>query len=169
MIYLLLAMEATTTVVTEMPEAGDASTWKLIAVGLFGALLAKVVSWVASWFDGKGAQFVQERLAKFEEKVDATSVGAQIQADNALFQIASDAIPELMSTLSENVKRDLADGKFDKVEWQDIGSKLWAATKDHVQGGANDYIKNSSFEDGQVAMAWIAKKLFHKKAEKPNG
>lgn len=168
MIYLLLAMEATTTVVKEIPVE-DTGTWKLIAVGLFGVVLAKVVSWVASWFDGKGAQYIQERLAKFEEKVDATSVGAQIQADNALFKIASDAIPELMSTLSENVKRDLADGKFDKVEWQDIGSKLWAATKDHVQGGANDYIKNSSFEDGQVAMAWIAKKLFYKKAEKPNG
>lgn len=169
MIYLMLAMEATTTVVTEMPEAGDASTWKLIAVGLFGALLAKVVSWVASWFDGKGAQFVQARLAKFEEKVDATSVGAQIQADNALFDIAQKAIPEVMSTLSETVKKDLADGKFDKVEWQDIGSKLWDATKDQIQGGVNDYVKHSSFEDGKVAMAWIAKKLFHQKAEKDNG
>lgn len=169
MIYLMLAMEATTTVVKEVPVDGT-NTWKLIAVGLFGAFLAKVVSWAASWFDGKGAQFVQARLAKFEEKVDATSVGAQIQADNALFDIAQKAIPEVMTVLSQNVKKDLEDGKFDKVEWQDIGSKLWAATKEHVQGGAHDYIKNSSFQDGQVAMAWIAKKLFHQKqVEKENG
>lgn len=169
--FLLLAAEGGTTVVKEVVETaqGGTSGWTTLVAFLVGVVLARVAAWASQWFEGKGAQLVQERLKKFEEKLDNTSVGAQIQADNYLFKIAKGAIPEVMTVLAENVRKDLEDGKFDKVDWDGIGGKLWAVTKDHVQGGANDYIKNSSFADGQVAMAWIAKKLFHEKVEEKNG
>jgi len=167
----LLAADVAEKAAEAAQVAGDGtSTWQLVSAFLIGVVLTGLVRWIASWFDGKGAKFIQDRLAKWEEKIDNTSVGSQIQADNYLFRIGAGALPQVLSTLTDTARKDLEDGKFDKVQWQGIGDKLWAVTKEHVEGGVNDYIKTSSFDDGAVAMKWIAEKVFQKKqAEKKEG
>lgn len=149
---------------------GTGVSWKEAGLVLGGMLLMRALGWVAEWINGKGQKFVEERLTKLQEKLNSNEVLAQIAADDAVINIVKDAIPEVFAELSDTVKKDLADGKFDKVSWDDIGTRLWQKVKPHVEGGKSDYLKNSSFSDGKVLATYVAKKFFSKKKEeKANG
>jgi hypothetical protein len=65
----------------------------------------------------------------------------------------------VFDTLSENIKKDLQDGKFDKVNWEALGTLLWEKAKPQIIGGANDYLKNSSWGDGKVVATWVIQKV----------
>lgn len=135
----------------------------MIVAFLMGGVLLKAVQWVAGWFDGKGKEWIAERFAKLEERLDQNSVLSQIQADNAVLEIIKNCIPEVILELGENIKNDLKDGKFDKVDWDGIGARLWERAKPHIVGGKNDYLKNSSFSDGKAVAALVVSKFFKAK------
>ena len=173
--FLMLAMGEPSTVVKEVVEGVNAtaasgdSWWKSVALVTLGVILTKVVGWIAGWIDGKGAAFVQERLLKLQEKVNSNETMAQIHADDAVFKILHDGIPEVMNAASETVKKNLKEGRFDKADWKELGSNLWAASKEQILGGAKDYLKESSFNDGELLAAWVLKKVFNKKKAKAEG
>ena len=144
----------------------SSGTLQLIIAFLTGGVLLKAVQWVAGWLDGKGKEWIADKFGKLEERLDQNSVLSQIQADNAVLDIIKNSLPEVILELGETVQKDLQDGKFDKVDWEGIGGRLWERTKPHIVGGKNDYLKNSSFEDGKAVAAMIAEKFFKaKKAE----
>ncbi len=144
-------------------------TWQNIALILGGVVGAKVIAWISGWLDGQGAAFVGKELEKLREKSNSNSVLSQIQADDAVVSILESTIPDVLHEATDNIKADLADGKIDSVEWKDIGAKLWAKSKEHIQGGANDYLKNSSFSDGAAIAAIIAKRFFTKQKAQKDG
>jgi hypothetical protein len=158
-------MDSATTVIT--PEAPVSSgVLELVIAFLMGGVLLKAIQWVAGWMDGKGKEWIADRFSKLEEKLDQNSVLAQIQADNAVLDIIKNSIPEVFLELTETLQKDIKDGKFDKVDWEGIGGRLWERTKPHIVGGKNDYLKNSSFEDGKAVAAMVVEKFFKaKKAE----
>jgi len=158
-------MDSATTVIT--PEAPVSSgALELIIAFLMGGVLLKAIQWVAGWMDGKGKEWIADRFSKFEEKLDQNSVLSQIQADNAVLDIIKNSIPEVFLELTETLQKDIKDGKFDKVNWEGIGGRLWERTKPHIVGGKNDYLKNSSFDDGKAVAAMVVEKFFKaKKAE----
>ena len=165
-------LDGATTVVEKVGEAvsqGGESWWKSIGLVLLGALGFKGIMWVSAWLDGKGKLWIDERLAQLQEKVNQSGIMGQIQADDAVFKIMRDTIPEVLGELAETAKKDLIDGKLDKANWDDIGSRLWQRTQPHVTGGANDYLAQSSFNDGKAVAIWVAKKFFAKKKAKEEG
>lgn len=147
------------------PDAGDGGWWKMGVAVLGGMLLTRLISWLADWLTGHGEEKIAAALAKAQEKINATSIGSQISADDAIIKILEQAIPDVLAVVSEKVKTDLKDGKLDKSEWEKIGNLLWEAAKPHIQGGANDYLKNSSFKDGAAIATLVAKRFFAKKEE----
>lgn len=128
---------------------------------LLGVVLMQVMKWFAGWIDGKGVELVQDELKKLQTKLNENSVLGQIKADDALIEICEHALPVVINTLSEEVQKDLADGKFDSVSWQHIGAQIWQHAKEQVHGGVNDYLKSSSFEDGTKVAAMVAERFFH--------
>jgi len=144
-------------------------SWQSVALILGGLVGAKVFAWFASWIDGKGAAFIKDELTKLQEKLNQNSVLSQIHADDAVIGILEDTIPDVLHEATDDIKAALADGKIDAVEWKDIGAKLWGKAKDHIQGGANDYLKNSSFEDGAAIAAIVAKRFFVKQKLQKDG
>lgn len=161
-----LAAEAAVETVSDGGGLFSGLGWKEACIFILGMLGMQLAKWVAAWADGKGQAFIQERLAKFEERLNANELLGQLACDDALFKIVEDSIPELFTELSETVKQDLKDGKFDSAEWKKFASDLWERVKPHVEGGKNDYLKNSSFKDGQALVQWVVQKWIAKKAEK---
>lgn len=149
------------------PEDGNGSWWKGGALVLLGMMLMKLASFVADWVNGKGREWFNERFLALQEKVNSVELLGQIQADDALLKIVAESIPEVLLETADTAKKDLADGKFDGGEWNEFGKRLWDRVKPHVEGGKNDYLKHSSFSDGEAAVRYIAQKWFSKKkAEK---
>ena len=136
---------------------------------MIGMLVMKALSWISSWFDSKGQGWIDERLTKIQDKANENSILSQVKADDAIFDIMRQSIPEVVNELTDTVKADLKDGKLDKVNWEDIGARLWSRVKPHVVGGKNDYLANSSFSDGKVAATWVASKIFNKEKAKKDG
>ena len=166
---LFFAAEAAAKVVEVIDPVSPDGWWKGTALVVIGMMLMKGLGWLSEWIDGKGKQFIDEKLGKLQDKVNENSVLAQVQADDAVFKIIRDAIPEVVNELVVTAKQDLKDGKLDKVDWEDIGKRLWARTKPHIIGGKNDYLANSSFNDGKVLASWVAKKVFNKDKAKKEG
>jgi hypothetical protein len=102
-------------------------------------------------------------MIELQKKLNENSVLAQIKADEAVVKIMEDTIPEVVLEIADTLQKDLADGKFDKVNWADLGSRIWDKAKPQIVGGANDYLKTSSFEDGRTVAAWVVKRFFAKK------
>lgn len=154
--------------VTVIAEAvKDQSWWPVLAIAAGSMLFAKLVSWIASWLDTKGQELVKKELAELHTKINATGVGAQIQADDALFNALEAAIPDVFATLSKDLQAALLDAKLSKEEVFKFAGDLWAAAKPHIEGGAHDYLKNSSFSDGRqvaemILRRWIAKRQLAK-------
>lgn len=136
--------------------------WQNAGLLLSGIVLTKIVGWLADWMEGKGQQWVHDRLEALQAKLNENSLLGQIQADDACTKIVENSIPLLFDELSETLKNDLKDGKLDKVEWQYIGGRLWEKVKPQIEGGKNDYLKNSSFADGKALAAWVAERWFKK-------
>jgi len=171
-ILLMVALFPVVALAEEVVEAtkdggilGLGVTWKEAGLVLGGMLLMRLVGWLSEWINGKGQKFIDERLVKLQEKLNSNEVLAQIAADDAVVNIVREAIPEVMAELAATVKKDLADGHFDKVDWDSIGARLWEKVRPHVEGGKADYLKNSSFSDGKVLATYVAKKFFNKKKE----
>ncbi len=143
--------------------------WQNLAILLGGVVGAKVLAWVAGWIEGHGATFVKAELDKVQTKLNENSILGQISADDAVIGILEDAIPEVLHEATTDVTTALADGKIDSVEWKDIGAKLWAKARSHIQGGANDYLLHSSFQDGTAIAAIVAKRFFIKQKLQKDG
>lgn len=164
--WMLLAAEAA----SETPVAdGDGGWWKTTGLVLLGMLLMKLVSWAAAWIDGKGKEWISERLAALQDKVNQNSLMGQLQADDALFKMIEGTIPEALAELTATAKQDLKDGKLDKSEWKDIEDRIWARIKPQVVGGKNDYLEHSSFSDGKALVSWAVQKFFKKQEAKKEG
>lgn len=156
-----LSAQEAAPVVTASPE--ETFSWKTIATFLLGIVGAKLGGWVADFLGGRAKEYIGDKIAALQEKLNENSLLGQIEADDAITRILEDAIPTVFDTLSENVKKDLADGKFDKIEWSGIGAKLWDEVKDQIVGGKNDYLANSSFDDGKAIATWVIQNWFKKK------
>jgi hypothetical protein len=159
------AVNSATTVTSSAAES--TGVLQLIVSFLMGGVLLKALQWVAGWMEGKGKEWVAERFSKLEERLDQNSVLAQIQADNAVLDIIKNCIPEALLELTETAQKDLQDGKFDKVDWDGIGARVWERAKPHIVGGKHDYLKTSSFNDGKVVAAMVVSRFF--KAKKVEG
>ena len=144
-------------------------TWQNIALLLGGVVGAKVIAYLASWVDGKGLELVRTELEKLRSKMNEQSILSQISADDAVIDILESTIPDVIHEAGIGVTDALADGKIDAVEWKSIGAKLWDKSKAHIQGGANDYLKNSSFQDGAAIAEVVAKRYFVKQKLQKDG
>lgn len=168
LIALLCLMPVAAIAAEAAPAAGgvtDAVTKEGVIAFLIGVVGVGIVKWLAGWINGKGVELVQAELKKLQEKLNENSVLSQIQADDALIEIAEHAIPEVLAEITDTLKNDLKDGKLDKVDWADLGKRLWAKIEPQVRGGVNDYLKTSSFQDGQTLAAMVLKRFFaHQKA-----
>jgi hypothetical protein len=164
-IFLAAAADA----VNAVPDAGGDSLWKSGALALGGMLLMKLFSWVSGWIDGKGKEWINEHFAQLQEKLNSNALLAQIQADDAVIGILEASIPEVLLELSDTAQNDLKNGKFDAVDWQGIGTRLWARVQPQVMGGVHDYLKASSFKDGAVVAAWVMQRFFKKQEAAKKG
>jgi len=168
--WILVAMEASSTVVEAAPDANpDMGWWKTVALVALGGLGYKALSWISSWLKDSGKEWIAERFEKLQDLINKNSIMAQIQADEAVMKILEAAIPEVLAEIADTAKKDLQDGKFGKEDWDGLGTRLWEISKPHIYGGKNDYLKESSFEDGRVLAAMVMKKFFNKKKAKKEG
>ncbi len=133
------------------------ANWHTLLLGGMGAM---VVGWAAKWLDGKGSVFVREELEKIKSRLNENSVLSQISADDALINILEDTIPVVLHDFDDTVHQTLAQGNLGLIDWKDFGIRVWNECKAHVIGGTNDYLKNSSFSDGEKLAAIIAKRFF---------
>ncbi len=127
---------------------------------LLGGAGFGVLKWVTGWLDGRGSAFIIAQLEVLKKKSNENSVLAQIAADDAIINIFEMVIPDVLHRLDEHVKADLADGDIDVVDWVKFGASLWASTQEQITGGANDYLKNSSWNDGKKLAEIVAKRFF---------
>lgn len=165
-----LGAAAADVVTTAAPAPVDVSAWwQTGALALGGMLLMKLFAWISSWIDGKGQVWVHERFTKLQETINTNSVMSQIQADDAVLKIVEAAIPEVLHEIADTAQKDLADGKFDAVDWSGLGARLWLKVKPQIEGGKNDYLKNSSFADGQAVATMIIQRWFKKKLAAKKG
>lgn len=143
--------------------------WQSVALILGGVIGARVIGWLASWLNGKGAELVDQKLEKLQDKLNQNSVLAQVTADDAVIDILQQAIPDVIHEATEDIREALKDGKIDSVEWKAIGAKLWEKSKDHIRGGKNDYLANSSFADGTAIATIVAQRFFKKQKAQKDG
>lgn len=115
---------------------------------------------LVGWADSKGIQFLIAEMEKLRALSNSNSVLSQLQCDDALIDLCEQIIPESIHEADDAVKTALAAGDIHKVDWTALGKDIWGKAKGHVEGGANDYLKNSSFKDGEVLAAMIAKRFF---------
>ncbi len=134
-----------------------AAHWGALMTGMLTAGLLKYVS---NYLDTGAGTFVKEELQKLQSKINENSVMSQIAADDAVIDILEGCIPLALHELNEETQAALIDGKITASEWSLIGSKVWNHAKDQIVGGANDYLKNSSWKDGQVIAELVVKKFF---------
>ena len=163
--WLLLAADA----INVAPDAATDPLWKTGALALGGMVLMKFFSWISSWMDGKGKDWINDRFQTLQAKLNSNTLLAQIQADDAMVKILEAAIPEIVLEISETSQGDLKDGRFDVVDWMGIGKRLWERVKPQVEGGAHDYLKASSFQDGVVLATWVAQRFFKRQAAAQKG
>ncbi len=143
---------------------GD-SWWKEIGLVLLGGVGLRLIQWIADFFSGSGQTKILSLLTLAQKKANENSVLSQLQIDDALINIVKGAVPEVINTLAENVKRDLKDGKLNKAEYEGLVGRVWDAAKPQVIGGANDYLKQSSWNDGKEVAGLVIKRFFSKKDE----
>jgi hypothetical protein len=146
--------------VLALTVAGFEINWQVVALFLAGGVGFKIVKWASQWLDTKGVEFVTKELQQLQKKLNENSMLGQTQADDALIGIAEHALPEVMHELSSTLQKDLADGRIDTADWKDIGKRIWVKIEPQVRGGANDYLKNSSFQDGEALATMVAKRFF---------
>lgn len=159
----LLAAEVVPVVAPAVePVAEDILTKHSVIGFLLALVVYPVLQWLKSWIDNKGAQVVVDELKKVQAKINENSLVGQIAADDALFAIVENAIPEVIHELSDTLKNDLKDGKLNAVDWKDFAARVWAKIEPQVKGGANDYLKQSSFADGKVLAELVIKRFFSK-------
>jgi hypothetical protein len=163
---ILAAAAETTTEVVKTTDVGTNAGWVWALIGVVGA---QVIGWVASWLNGKGKTWFSDEFTKLQAKLNEVSVLSQVKADDAVLKILADAIPDVLVELTDTAKRDLRDGKFDKIEWDGIGKRLWEKAKPHIEGGKNDYLANSSFADGQAVARMVIEKFFNKQQAATEG
>jgi hypothetical protein len=161
--FFILAQAAE--VAAEAAKAPEApSGWAaLIAMFLGGIVFTKAAGWLAKWLQNAGAELVVDKLAKFNERLNKNEVMAQIHADDAVLGALEAAVPVAFNAAGEGIKAAAMDGKISIEELKIIAKNAWEAAKPHIQGGAHDYLKNSSFSDGEVAAKyvldrWLAKR-----------
>lgn len=132
--------------------------WVGLITGTLGLL---ALQWVTNLLTGeKAASFVRAELEKLRVYSNAHEVMAQIQADDALINICEAAIPLVLHDLGDETHQAIAAGNILAVDWKAFGQKLYGEVKDQVEGGLNNYLKTSSFSDGEALAAMIAKKFF---------
>lgn len=137
--------------------------WGSFFGGAFGVmLLSRVGEWLLGLL-GKASPWVVSQIKNLEAKVDQTGVGAQLQADNAVFDALEKAIPELIAVLPGEVSKRLEDGKITTEEWKTLAAGLWEAAKPQLEGGLHDYLKKSSFDDGKAVALMVLRRFTGKK------
>lgn len=146
-----------------MPEWVNSLGWAHLALGLGGMLVMRLLQWGAKWFDDKGAEFVKAELVKLQEKLNQNSILSQIQADDACVKIVENAVMVVVPTLTQQTQAALADGKITAEERKAILEKVWAEAEPQIKGGANDYLKQSSFADAKVLVELVIRRFFAKK------
>jgi len=166
--YMLLAQTAGDAVTT-VSETDGGSWWKNVGIFLMGVIAAKIAGWLAAWSEGKGKAWVDEKITMLQGKINENSVLSQIAADDAVMKIMREALPEVITEIGATAQKDLKDGKFDKVDWDGIGKRLWEKTKPIIVAGKNDYLEQSSFEDGKAVARMIAQKFFKTKDAEEKG
>jgi len=145
--------------------------WTVILWAVLGAALLRGLQWLADFASGGGTAKLVALLKQVMDASNNTSVGANLQADDAALKIVQECIPIVMTELSETVKKDIEDGKLDAEEWTDIHGRLWQKAKPQIIGGATDYLKLSSFHDAKFLVEtawdrWFAKKKLEKEEAK---
>ncbi len=127
---------------------------------ILGVILVPLLKWGTTWLDGKGVSLLKTELEKLKEKSNATTVLSQIAADDAIIEIVEAAIPEVVFELSSEIQAHISNGKLEAINWNDFGERLWKKIEPQIKGGANDYLKNSSFTDGKALVMMIAQRFF---------
>ncbi len=131
--------------------------WSAILLGGVGAYGLR---WVIGFVDGKGIAYLSTELEKLRVFSNSTAIGAQIQCDDAIINVLESTLPDVLHTLDEDILKALAAGNIGAINWKQIGIELYAKAKGQIQGGVNDYLKNSSFKDGEALAEMIAKRFF---------
>ncbi len=128
---------------------------------LVGIVVVPCVQWGVKWLDGKGAEFVKTELEALRKKMNENSVLSQISADDAIIDILESTIPDVLAEVNTEVHDHILNGRITSIDWAQFGRNLWTKAKEHIVGGANDYLKNSSFQDGEKLAAMIAQRFFN--------
>jgi len=163
MTWFILAAEAAP---TAAPDAGN-TWWAWASLLLGGVVVQRLFAWVSDWLHGKGEAFIKKELEDMRVKLNATALGGQIKADDAVIDALEAAIPELLTKLNDGLKNALLDGTIKSEEIKLLAASLWDCAKQHIQGGAFNYLKESSFADGAVVAEmvlrrWLGKKVVEK-------
>ncbi len=130
------------------------------AVIITSGVVTYGVTKLIGWADSKGLQFLIAEMEKLRALSNSNNVLSQLKCDDALIDLVEQILPESVHDADEAVKTALAAGDIHKVDWTALGKDIWSKAKAHVVGGANDYLKNSSFSDGEALAAMIAKRFF---------
>lgn len=165
MFFLAEASTAASEVAKEVASTSVSLDWKAVLWGLVGAAVLRGIQWLADFATKGGQKKLIDLLAEALKKSNDTAIGSQIQADDAIVKTLENMIPVVLDTLSENLKNDLKNGKIDKDQWERIYALTWAKAKPVIVGGTNDYLKNSSWNDGLVVAKFVWEKWIAKKKE----
>lgn len=165
MLFLAQASTAVGEAAKTVAENSVSLDWKAVLWGLAGAAILRMIQWFADFATQGGQKKLVDLLGEALKKSNDTAVGAQIQADDAMVKILESVIPIIMNSLSENLKNDLKNGKLDKDQWDHIYALTWAKVQPVVVGGANDYLKKSSWTDGIVVAKFVWEKWLATKKE----
>ena len=121
--------------------------------------------WIQRFLTGDmAAAFVKGELEKFRADLHSNSVTSQIKADDAIVDILEATIPEVLHDMGDEIGVAIQSGNLSSVDWKTFGKALWAKVEPQVVGGVNDYLKNSSFQDGETLAAQIAARFFKTQA-----
>lgn len=130
-----------------------------------GAAGLAVISWLSSYLTGaKAVAFVHEKIDQLTKKINENSILSQIHADDAVTSILESVLMEVLHDADDEIKTAIASGDISSINWKQFGQDVWAKAQLQIKGGANDYLKSSSFQDGAAIAAMIAERFFKKQA-----
>lgn len=148
----------------------DANFWSNWPHWLLGVVALAILRWVSGWLTGeKAAAFVKDELEKLRTKINENSVLSQLHCDDACIDILESVIPEVLSEVNDATQQALAAGNLSAVDWAALAKQAWAKAKPQITGGANDYLKNSSFGDGEVLAQMVIQRFFKTQVAQAKG
>lgn len=144
-------------------EAGAPAALSTLAVLGVGKLISNFLT------GDVAATYIKKELEKLRAEIHANSLVGQLKADDAIINILEATIPEVLHDAGTELQEAVLNGTLGSVDWTEFGKTLWAKVEPQIVGGANDYLKNSSFQDEEALVQMVIGRFFKGQAMAAKG